>query len=973
MRTLSFLLFGLAAGWGGFGWMEAAARPEATRPLVEAACRIKDSLEGRLGHGSLELLGRPEWERQLYDLRTSATWEWLLLLAGGLMCGLAFVEDPQSIHGRCHAGAGVLPFPLLLELLCLGIFGADILMKRGRYNLWQRFYAGIVAALVVDAVAGSVCGQRPLRILRPALIGLRHREQRQVLLGVTHMFATNLGLALAVTIGGVLVAGALGVHLFGKHYDTGLQIQYTALEPDAAAATESLAHSSLRGAFDSFIPASLEAWVLVSSAENFPALLMPAMFRADGTTNFWPTLYFAPLLYFGYFFVMSVLLAVVVDEYMLTARRLVSEENHKERKGLLRAFKLLDPQRTGHVRLEVWISLLRELRPGMSVREAEIRFHMMAPTDRGIHVLQFLNVGANLAISLEELALSERQWLPSMPPALRCALLATTAVLFCAYSPNLPAETQRVMFTVHSATLPLLLLDSNSWAVARRATNIACLGSASLCAAVYWAAVGLESTPPAPSTFAGQLALIILLAQMSPVLRLIARLLAYVLVQFSNVTISLLLVVYAFALLGMQCFHTVQLATAPGSDELAHEQLGECDAPFSTLPCTLLLLFQVMSSEDWHLIMRAMHTTAGGSGLTYILAFYLVINVCLLSLMTALTINTFLGAKADLMQQGVLVDTTSEPTPPPLSRPPSADELVVPASAPSSTDARGGPPMRLQKFQSSEFVGPRSSIDDDDDDDDEPRARTASRRRPPSLQAANMGWSSRNALTIADTSVVSAQLQAAQQRMLEQQALEQRLTAEPPLLAIRPDAPESSVGLPMKLPAASLPAASAAGDPSAASAPLAWATAWLTPAKAATSADAPQSLLEATALRSDQSDQRPKKVAIADPPTAQSTFASAEGSGPPMRLSKFESNDYIDPTSAIKADVYSSAWSSERLKRKWRVASHTATVFSRRAAAGLMMSEEPLDIEESAAIAKLTGAVDGDISDDEWGDGILGA
>ena len=40
--------------------------------------------------------------------------------------------------------------------------------------------------------------------------------------------------------------------------------------------------------------------------------------------------------------------------------------------------------------------------------------------------------------------------------------------------------------------------------------------------------------------------------------------------------------------------------------------------------------------------------------------------------------------------------------------------------------------------------------------------------------------------------------------------------------------------------------------------------------------------------------------------------------------------------------------------KKWRVASRTVTMFSRRAAAGLMNAEEPLDHEEEAAIAELT-------------------
>jgi hypothetical protein len=38
--------------------------------------------------------------------------------------------------------------------------------------------------------------------------------------------------------------------------------------------------------------------------------------------------------------------------------------------------------------------------------------------------------------------------------------------------------------------------------------------------------------------------------------------------------------------------------------------------------------------QDWHLVMHALSTAAGTAGLLYTLAFFLVVNVCLLSLMT---------------------------------------------------------------------------------------------------------------------------------------------------------------------------------------------------------------------------------------------------------------------------------------------------------------------------------------------------
>ncbi len=63
----------------------------------------------------------------------------------------------------------------------------------------------------------------------------------------------------------------------------------------------------------------------------------------------------------------------MVDEFLHSARKIVQEEEHKERKGLLRAFKLLDPACSGFVPMASWCKMLRFLRKGMSQQEAEIR------------------------------------------------------------------------------------------------------------------------------------------------------------------------------------------------------------------------------------------------------------------------------------------------------------------------------------------------------------------------------------------------------------------------------------------------------------------------------------------------------------------------------------------------------------------------------------------------------------------------
>ena len=73
--------------------------------------------------------------------------------------------------------------------------------------------------------------------------------------------------------------------------------------------------------------------------------------------------------------------------------------------------------------------------------------------------------------------------------------------------------------------------------------------------------------------------------------------------------------------------------------------------------------FVCLMPQDWHVIMRAMWYNSGTSGLIFVLTFFLVINVCLLSLTTALTINAFLAAKSDLLDQGLLVDNSVDKAP----------------------------------------------------------------------------------------------------------------------------------------------------------------------------------------------------------------------------------------------------------------------------------------------------------------------
>ena len=109
------------------------------------------------------------------------------------------------------------------------------------------------------------------------------------------------------------------------------------------------------------------------------------------------------------------------------------------------------------------------------------------------------------------------------------------------------------------------------------------------------------------------------------------------------VTAGAALFTYAWAVVGMQLF----------SEDMAYvaaTEHFECAEPFASPGCCGLLLFQVMAGEDWDELLHGMREAAV-EGLLYVLGFFVVVNICLISLMVALAINAFLAAKADFIEQ----------------------------------------------------------------------------------------------------------------------------------------------------------------------------------------------------------------------------------------------------------------------------------------------------------------------------------
>ena len=681
----------------------AATRPTALG-IRRAACWVEDAINGRFESGMALLLDEPRWKQVCFAWNVSEAWESFLLLSCGALMLSTQWEPAKSVTLRDAAQAmAAAPegWPLLAGqaavILC---FWIDVALKLAYMGWrkwwtkkWQRVYFATIVLLTVDVVAGAAAGQRPFRWLRPLLLLLRNREQRRIATALLHLLRVQLGAALAFATLLLVFVGAVCVHLYRPVYAA-----------EAAA-------SGGRNAFDNVLTAALELWVLVSSCENFPSLMLPAIERSVGG-DLGSIAFFGPLLYLGYFFLMSVLLAVVVDEFLHSARRLVHAEEHKERRGLLKAFAALDPGCSGYASLATWCRLLTQLRPHITRAECELRFHMMRPARPalGLHVVEFLHVHHNLSIRLEP-AGRARAWLPRMPRALRSLALLANGAAFCYSWPGMPPAEQRVCLGIHVAALAVVAFDANSWLATRRTLSAVAVGTAAAAAFVRFVVLGgaLEAAAEAAegpewaaraegwaewaTAWVGPAALSLLLLEATRGLRLIWKLLGCVLPQFGAVTVSAALFTYAWAVVGMQLFSEEEVAYAGAATEHF-----ECAEPFASPGCCGLLLFQVMAGEDWDELLHGMREAAGWRGLLYVLGFFVVVNICLISLMVALAINAFLAAKADFIEQGLLVDDTG-----------AKGGGGRRGSAAGADDAKGGGPPGMTRTHSQLRIGDAGS------------------------------------------------------------------------------------------------------------------------------------------------------------------------------------------------------------------------------------------------------------------------
>ena len=88
-------------------------------------------------------------------------------------------------------------------------------------------------------------------------------------------------------------------------------------------------------------------------------------------------------IYFGVFFLQSLLLAIIVAIYLDRAGKTVTSERKKEWKTLVTAFKLLDQDKTGSIDTQTWGHLMKTLQPYATMDEVRFKFDLLDREKKG--------------------------------------------------------------------------------------------------------------------------------------------------------------------------------------------------------------------------------------------------------------------------------------------------------------------------------------------------------------------------------------------------------------------------------------------------------------------------------------------------------------------------------------------------------------------------------------------------------------
>ncbi|XP_065051718.1 two pore calcium channel protein 1-like [Rhopilema esculentum] len=351
--------------------------------LKLAADHIDDALKGRGKHGKARSHFRPKFAQRCFRILDNVWYQRFFLLAILVHALLIFVEPPSS-------GAASMHFMVFATLVvCLMIYTIDLVM-RIQFHSWKIFWAneteegywnGVQFLLVclfwidfiilcTSVIVNSYYPQ-PFRCLRLVMLLCRVRSIRHIF-EVLAIIGTSLLKVLFIILIFIITFACIGVHLYMDTYNESFT-KTSNISQSEYCCVNSEEEATYKGAFDNVGIAILRLFVLLST-ENYPEIMLPALRK--NKLNFF---YFGVFVFFGGFFLTAILLAIVVDSYWVFAKKTIKKERARERTELAKAWNILDPFGLGALSVDdsKFMDLFRLLKPKNSDEQNIMLIHLL--------------------------------------------------------------------------------------------------------------------------------------------------------------------------------------------------------------------------------------------------------------------------------------------------------------------------------------------------------------------------------------------------------------------------------------------------------------------------------------------------------------------------------------------------------------------------------------------------------------------
>ncbi|KAL5256035.1 hypothetical protein ACHWQZ_G011297 [Mnemiopsis leidyi] len=419
------------------------------------------------------------------------------------------------------------------------------------------------------------------------------------------------------------------------------------------------------------------------STENYPDFILPAFKRLNTSA-----VYFILFMFIGMFLLMSVLLAVIVEFWLTYLKKTNDNEKRKERLGITKAFAWIDVERNYFIDEESWNQLILLLKKDFTKTQSQFMFDMLDWEDKGyLDVLDFLNITEaltlhynvrNMATSIENsrygalarkilgfkcvfncAGLIKKKTLDIAKIAFSIVVLHTFLALICLPSRplNIVNDLARVSLRAINSFLlfvlvieqALRLLSKGFYSYLQNLTNrweIVTVTAAFVSMIAFWITFFLTEGGTQNDTMITVMNIFRMVWELLIILRpSISGAIIIFFYKVINVLAELfffiIIIVYVFMVIGLELFAIHSNA----SEENYYQQYG-CGIGFVTPTCASMTMWQQITTSNWHDIMNSVAQASGFWAYAYFCIFYIVINLVLLDLTIAMTIEMYNAIKS---------------------------------------------------------------------------------------------------------------------------------------------------------------------------------------------------------------------------------------------------------------------------------------------------------------------------------------